>query len=537
MPQQPAVIIIVGSGLAGLAAAYAALQAIDSDAQVHVHMLERAPKPGGNSIKASSGINGAGTKFQAAAGITGDCAAFFYGETIGSAITPPHCDSGDDLVKKLTDESKDAVEWLAGEMSVDMSVVTQLGGHRIARTHRGATGPPPGAAIVGALLKHLSADARFTLTTNATVESLIAGPNTSAPSPTNPDTKPDINPDTRTNTSHETGTITVTGVKYTHDGTQHSLHGPVIFTAGGFAGDAHGMLASQRPDLAGLPSTNSPGSAPHSLLSSREIDAAFVDMQRVQVHPTGFVDPKEPEALYKILAAEALRGEGGILIDGESGGRFVDELQRRDLVSAAVMGLPPREESKQHDGEGDQETNDGETSPTTRQYPITLLLDPGAAAAARTHLGFYLAKGLMKKVKIRDLSSAIIQTIDTYSASVAAGHDSEFGRTSFGHWSLQPGEGNRDEEVVVGDVTPVTHFTMGGVVVDECARVMRCHAGGGGKKKEKDLEPVHGLWAAGEVTGGIHGENRLGGSSLLECVVFGKIAGEEAVKSLALAGK
>jgi succinate dehydrogenase/fumarate reductase flavoprotein subunit len=72
-------------------------------------------------------------------------------------------------------------------------------------------------------------------------------------------------------------------------------------------------------------------------------------------------------------------------------------------------------------------------------------------------------------------------------------------------------------EVYTGQVTPVIHFTMGGVVIDEHGRVIGAEG-----------TPIDGLWAAGEVTGGVHGQNRLGGSSLLECVVFGRIAGNEA---------
>jgi succinate dehydrogenase/fumarate reductase flavoprotein subunit len=71
--------------------------------------------------------------------------------------------------------------------------------------------------------------------------------------------------------------------------------------------------------------------------------------------------------------------------------------------------------------------------------------------------------------------------------------------------------------VYVGRVTPAVHFTMGGVVIDEHARVV-----------DGNGEVIKGLWAAGEVTGGVHGENRLGGSSLLECVVFGRRAGDGA---------
>ncbi|KAI8954484.1 FAD binding domain-containing protein [Xylaria longipes] len=471
-------VITVGSGLAGLSAAHEALKA-----GARVHMLDRAPKPGGNSIKASSGINGAGTRFQKDKNITDDSGRFFEDSTrsAGARLLQSHEQERKALIEILTSQSADAVDWLADEIGVDLTTVAQLGGHSVARTHRGSSGPPPGAAIVSALLKKLGADPRFTLTSSADVEALTVGDDGA-----------------------------VSGVRYTVAGGEtREAHGPVVFAAGGFAGDANGLLAKHRPDLAGMPSTNDARPAPHGLLS--DLGAAFVDMDSVQIHPTGFVDPKDPKATYKFLAAEALRGEGGILLSRE-GRRFVNEMERRDVASDAIMALPRW-------SSGDEDEDD------VRQWDVTLLLDPGACEAAGSHLGFYVFKGLMQKKKVRDLPPAVIAAVDRYAAAVAAGADDEFGRKTFGHWRLPPGEANREEEVAVGTVTPVTHFTMGGVAFNTKAQVLGQKGGG--------LAPIQGVWAAGEITGGIHGDNRLGGSSLLECAVFGRIAGAEAAKSLA----
>ncbi|KAI1425526.1 FAD binding domain-containing protein [Xylaria sp. FL1777] len=474
-------VIIVGSGLAGLSAAYEALKA-----GAQVHMLDRAPKPGGNSIKASSGINGAGTRFQRDKNITADTSARFYEDSARSAGARMLSHTGalgeterKALVEMLASQSADAVHWLADEIGVDLTTVAQLGGHSLARTHRGTTGPPPGAAIVGALLKKLGADPRFTLTSSADVEALT------------------VSEDGR-----------VSGVRYTVDGggETRELQGAVVFAAGGFAGDAHGLLAQHRPDLAGMPSTNDARPAAHGLLA--DVGAAFVDMDSVQIHPTGFVDPKDPAATYKFLAAEALRGEGGILLSAADGRRFLNEMERRDVASDAIMALPPS----------------AAADPGVRQWDVTLLLDPGACEATGSHLGFYLFKGLMQKKKVKDLAPAVIEAVDRYAAAVAAGVDGDFGRAAFGHWRLPPGEANREEEVAVGIVTPVTHFTMGGVAFNTKAQVL-------GRKGDA-LAPIEGVWAAGEITGGVHGDNRLGGSSLLECAIFGRIAGAEAAKSL-----
>ncbi|KAK9422264.1 putative Flavocytochrome c [Seiridium unicorne] len=466
----PKPVIVVGSGLAGLSAAYEALKAGAS-----VRMLDRAPKPGGNSIKASSGINGANTPFQRAAGVEQD--ELFYADTVRSAGRRfAEAKKGDDIVdretltKKLTSQSPTAVQWLVDEFDIDLSVVAPLGGHSIARTHRGAKSTP-GFAIVSAILKKLGENEKFQLTNLAEVLSL---------------------------TQDEDGSVK--GLRYMSEGRTQDLDGAVVFAAGGFAGDATGLMAKYRPDLAGLPSTNDERPGSHGILE--EVGAAFVDMDSVQTHPTGFVDPKDAEARYKFLAAEALRGEGGILLNHE-GKRFVDELETRAHVSDAIMKLP----------QSSSETN-------SHQWDVTLLLDPGACEAAKGHLGFYIFKGLMEKKKIKDLSPAIIETVDKYAASVKSGADEEYSRKKFGHWTLVPGEENREDEVCVGKVTPITHFTMGGAAFNEHTQVLK-----------KDKSPIKGIWAAGEITGGIHGNNRLGGSSLLECVVFGREAGAQAAKA------
>ncbi|KAL1845261.1 hypothetical protein VTK73DRAFT_781 [Phialemonium thermophilum] len=164
-----------------------------------------------------------------------------------------------------------------------------------------------------------------------------------------------------------------------------------------------------------------------------------------------------------------------------------------------------------------------------RQWDVRLLLDPGACEAAAAHVGFYLFKGLLEKKRIRDLDETTRETLADYVAIVKGCKADPLGRASFGHWTWGIGDDAADEdaEVCVGRVTPITHFTMGGAVINEKSQVLASDLG-----QESGQLPIRGLWAAGEITGGIHGDNRLGGSSLLECVVYGLTAGEEAARSL-----
>lgn len=480
-PSPPAqTVIVVGGGLAGLSASYSALRA-----GAAVRLLERAEKPGGNSIKASSGINGAPTRFQKGSDTT------FYSDTSRSAgARLAQADSSlvnfkraerEALIKKLTSASAQAVEFLVDEIGVDLSVLAQLGGHSFPRTHRGAGKLPPGAAIVTALIEKLKENPNFELQTGCEVNKLLTATG---------------NP------------RTVTGVQYTKSGAPSSFDGAVVFTTGGFAGDTWGLLEKYRPDLAGLPSTNDPRPGAHSILE--DVGAYLVDMESVQIHPTGFVLPSDPQARVKFLAAEMLRGEGGILL--HHGKRFVNEMETREHVSNVIMKLDPASTSQSRK----------DASGALTQWDVQLLLDPGACEAASSHIGFYLWKGLLSKKKVKELDDSTRQTIRRYSQTVSANEADEFGRKAFGSWRLTGTAEDDEQEVCVGQVTPITHFTMGGAAINDQGQILASTGSG------QDLEPVEGLWAAGEITGGLHGDNRLGGSSLLECVVFGRTAGEQA---------
>jgi FAD-dependent fumarate reductase len=449
-------VIIVGSGLAGFSAAS---QLVAKN--VPVRLLERGAKPGGNSIKASSGINGAPTAYQP----TLDDA--FFSDTVKSAgismlSSTKHREH---LISTLTKSSKDAVEWLVQEKGVDLSKVSIMGGHTFARTHRGSGQTPPGFAIMSALLNLLKASPLFHLQTSCTVTKVLRS-------------------------EHR-----VTGVEYTsEDGSIQELRGPVIFASGGFGGDAEGLLAQYRPDLKGYPSTNDPRPGTQPILTA--IGAQLIDMEHVQVHPTGFVDPAAGSSPLKFLAAEVLRGDGGILLSG--GQRFVNELEIRENVTNVITA-----------------TSSEQAFP--KQWNVQLVLDEGVYEATKSHVDFYIFKGLMKKATISDLASGALESISQYSRAVRGNDADTFGRTEFAHWHLD--EPAPESVIYVGTVTPVVHFTMGGVLINELAELLN-----------EDNERIEGLWAAGEVAGGVHGANRLGGSSLLECVVFGRIAGDQCVK-------
>lgn len=164
----------------------------------------------------------------------------------------------------------------------------------------------------------------------------------------------------------------VVGVEYECGGKTETAYGPVILATGGYAADFTGdsLLKKYRPEYYELPTTNGEHSTGDGHKLALSIGASAIDLEKVQVHPTGLVDPKEPDAKVKFLAAEALRGVGGLLLDN-TGKRFVDELQHRDYVTGKMW--------------------------ENGKYPIRLVLNGKASKDIEWHCKHYVGRGLMKR--------------------------------------------------------------------------------------------------------------------------------------------
>ncbi|KAF8337636.1 Flavocytochrome c [Cantharellus anzutake] len=419
---------------------------------------------GGNSTKATSGINGAGTATQQELGIP-DSAKIFFEDTKRSARDLAR----DHLIKVLTGRSGDAVNWLQDKFSLDLSKVARLGGHSQPRTHRGSA-QFPGMVITYAQLERLEDLAETT-----------------------PDRVKIILKARVTRLLYENGAVV--GVEYQKDGKTQNALGPVVLATGGYAADftENSLLKKHRPEYYGLPTTNGDHCTGDGHKVALAIGASAIDLEKVQVHPTGLVDPKDPEAKVKFLAAEALRGCGGILLDNE-GQRFADELGHRDYVTGRIW--------------------------QNGKYPIRLVLNGQASKEIEWHCKHYVGRGLMKRfengqelAKEFGLDPRVLEkTFDEYNEIAKDPKKDPFGKKYFpgGKWSL-------DDFFHVAIMTPVLHYTMGGLEIDATSRVI-----------DTSHKHIAGLFACGEVAGGVHGANRLGGSSLLGCVVFGRVAGDNA---------
>ena len=275
----------------------------------------------------------------------------------------------------------------------------------------------------------------------------------------------------------------VTGVKVQNaNGSTYTLKAKaVIIATGGFGANLE-MVTSLQPSLKGFATLNHPGAMGDAFGWMKAVGGATIQMENIQIHPTA-------EATNHILITEAVHGNGAILVNHESK-RFCNEMDTRDVVSAAILA--------QTKGEAflifDQGVRKSLASIET--YANQHLLKEGATVAE-------LAKAI--GIPAADLEA----TLNRYNAQQKAGTDEDFGRSA-----AQMTASLETAPYYAVCVTPAIHHTMGGLSVNTDTQVLKA-----------DGTPIPGLYAAGEVTGGLHGANRLGGNGVADIVVNGRLAG------------
>ena len=261
----------------------------------------------------------------------------------------------------------------------------------------------------------------------------------------------------------------------------------VIDAAGGFGANNDMVVAQNHPELKGYITTNAPGIQGQGITMAEAVGAGTVDMDQIQLHPTVHVDPDGNAHLI----TEGLRGDGAILVNKE-GMRFYDEVGTRDKVSDA--------ENNQTDGQA------------------WLVIDQAMADASKVIQGYINNGYTVTGATYEELADAMgvdaetfAKTMETWNGYVEAKNDPDFGRTSFAN-KLE----NAPYYAIL--VQPGIHHTMGGLTINSSAEVLT----------GVDGDVIPGLFAAGEVTGGVHGGNRLGGNAVADFIVFGRIAGQSA---------
>ena len=484
-------VVVVGAGGAGMTAAITAAAEGKS-----VVILESQSMVGGNSVRATGGMNAGKTVYQdenefgESAGVekTLKTAAEKYAdnETItalaktvseqwaayqanptgyfdsvelmeldtmigGKGINDP------ELVETLCANSADAIDWL-DEHGITLHNVSSFGGASVKRIHRPVNAEGKTVSVGSYMIPLLQencekAGVKMMLDTTAT--EILTDANGAAVGVK------------ATGASGETVTVNAKAV---------------VLTTGGFGANLD-MVVKYKPELKGFMTTNAAGIQGQGIEMAQAIGAATVDMDQIQIHPT-------VEANTAALITEGLRGDGAILIN-EEGQRFIDEVGTRDVVSAAEIAQ-------------------------TGSYSW-LVVDQAMADASSVIQG-YIKKGytvtgatyeeLGKAMGVD--AAAFAETMEKWNGYVEAKNDPDFGRTSFANpLNTAP--------YYAVKVTAGVHHTMGGLKINANTEVLN----------EKG-EVIPGLFAAGEVTGGVHGANRLGGNAVADFTVFGRIAGAAA---------
>ena len=442
--KQSADVVVIGAGGAGLAAAVQARQ----DGVNNIVVLEKMPMVGGNTNRATGGLNAAGTAQQTAKGIE-DSAELMYKDTMKGGYDK----NNPELVKKLTVEAKDSVEWLTS-LGADLSDVGRMAGASVDRTHRPTGGAAVGAHLVETLKKAADKEKIDIRLWNEVTEVIL----------------------------DKEGKVT--GVKATNkEGTEYVIDTKVvIIAAGGFSANEE-MVIKYKEDLKGFATTNHSGATGDGIVLAEKLGADFVDMAEIQTHPT--VVPEKA-----VMVTEAVRGNGAILIN-KDGKRFIDELKTRDVVSKAILEQKDKIAYLFFD-EGLRKS----LKATEEYFNMNLVVEGNSV------------EELADKLKID--KAAMTESINKYNGYVTTKVDAEFKRADM---KRQLSEG----KVYAIPVTPAVHHTMGGIKINTNAEVAN-----------KDGKTIPGLFAAGEVTGGVHGGNRLGGNALADIITYGRTAGKNA---------
>ena len=484
-------VAIVGAGGAGMTAAITAAAEGKS-----VVILESQPMVGGNSVRATGGMNAGDTVYQdenefgESAGVekTLKTAAEKYADnatitalakTVSEQWAAYQADpkgyfdsvelmeldtmiggkglNNPELVETLCSNSADAIDWL-DEHGITLHSVSSFGGASVKRIHRPVDGDGKTVSVGSYMIPLLQENcdkAGVQTLLNTTATEILTDANGAAVGVK------------ATGASGETVTVNAKAV---------------VLATGGFGANLD-MVVKYKPELKGFMTTNAPGIQGQGIEMAQAIGAATVDMDQIQIHPT-------VEANTAALITEGLRGDGAILIN-EEGQRFIDEVGTRDVVSAAEIAQ-------------------------TGSYSW-LVVDQAMADASSVIQG-YIKKGytvtgstyeeLGKAMGVD--AAAFAETMEKWNGYVEAKNDPDFGRTSFANpLNTAP--------YYAVKVTAGVHHTMGGLKINANTEVLN----------EKG-EVIPGLFAAGEVTGGVHGANRLGGNAVADFTVFGRIAGAAA---------
>ena len=450
-------VVVIGAGGAGFSAAIEA-----KNAGANVVLLEKMPAVGGNSLISGAEMNAARNWVQPKLGILDDSAERHAADTFKGGDK-----KGDmKVINVMTANALDAAKWCRDYLGVrfEDDNLFFFGGHSRKRAliPVGHTGTE-----FIAKFQAKADELGIPVITDMKAEELI---------------------------KDKTGRVV--GVKATSHGATYTFNakGGVVLATGGF-GANKAMVKKYNPKIdERFKTTDAPGTTGEALYMAKRAGAQLVNMGYIQTYP--ICDPIS--GVIELIADS--RFDGAIMLNQE-GKRFVEELERRDVLSEAIL--------KQ-----------------TGNYCWVLWNDNigKISNTVKAHANEYEAftkQGVMTTCDdlkcIADFTKIpfdqLQKTVKRVSDMAGKGNDKDFNHRA-GLMDMQQGK------YYVIKAVPSTHHTMGGVRINEKAEALTAEG-----------KVIPGLWAAGEVTGVTHGTNRLGGNAYTDIIVFGRIAGEAAAKA------
>lgn len=461
-------VVVIGAGGAGMAAAVTAHQAGKS-----VVVIEKTGQMGGNTILSGGALNAVDDGSETAAA-NNDSVQHHYDQTFNGGDQ----EGNPVLVETLTENAWDGIEWLKSlGMEFYDEPFTVTGG-MWPRAHKPVE--PEGTGFFKTYQEYMDKNQGITMVYHTTADELIVEDSIV----------------TGVNCTGKTGNkITV------------KANNGVVLATGGFGQNVEmreeaNKILNKWPSLGdNILSTNTSSITGDGIKMAEEVGANLVQMGNIQLLPLG--DPNTGSLSGNIEHSV----ESRIFVNIE-GNRFVNEAGRRDEMTLGLFAQPETKMYIVMDSDsyptGDELNNFGET--------INDLVAAGRAVKADT------LEELAEKIGVP--AENLVATVEEYNRYCQGGdlegQTDEFGRSLFVDTNkVHNGINNGPFYAAVR--IPTVHHTMGGVEINEATEVI-----------DTNGNVISGLYAAGEVTGGIHGSNRLGGNALTDTVVFGRIAGTNA---------